>query len=247
MKKYTALAALALVGVISVSQTQDVMTVKMKDGTIHTFKVEEVNEVIFQTKEPEISYLLCPNDNHPHLIDLGLPSGTKWACCNVGATAPEEFGGYYSWGEADYYDGTYSYYNEYVGYFYLGYDIAGTQYDVAHVKWDGSWRMPSAEQIKELLKNCSWNWTNQNGVSGMLVTGSNGGTIFLPASGYYYSIDGFEREGKEGRYWSSTPNETKDGKGQAVFLKSTSSGLYVDYRGRSYGHSVRAVCPYSQY
>ena len=41
----------------------------------------------------------CPDANHPHAIDLGLPSGTKWACCNVGASAPEQYGGYYAWGE----------------------------------------------------------------------------------------------------------------------------------------------------
>ncbi|MBR2192647.1 MAG: hypothetical protein IJ910_04970 [Bacteroidaceae bacterium] len=45
------------------------------------------------------TYPDCPDDHHPHLIDLGLPSGTRWACCNVGADAPESYGGFYAWGE----------------------------------------------------------------------------------------------------------------------------------------------------
>ena len=79
--------------VISISQPQDVLTVKLKDGTSHEFMVDEVSEVTFQAIETP--HLSCPDDNHPHMIDLGLPSGTKWACCNVGASAPEEYGGYY--------------------------------------------------------------------------------------------------------------------------------------------------------
>lgn len=88
----------------------------------------------------------CPDDNHPHMIDLGLPSGTKWACCNVGATKPEEYGGYYTWGETEeksVYDwSTCKYWTDSNGDGYaddyeftnLGSDIAGTGYDVAHVK-----------------------------------------------------------------------------------------------------------------
>ena len=54
-------------------------------------------------EEPEQreSYLSCPDNHHPHLINLGLPSGTLWACCNVGATTPEGSGGYYAWGETE--------------------------------------------------------------------------------------------------------------------------------------------------
>ena len=101
-------------------------------------------------------HLSCPDGNHPHAINLGLPSGTLWACCNVGASMPEEYGGSYAWGETEEksaYDwSTYIHYdisnytcND------IGSDISGTDYDVAHVKWGGSWHMPSLEQIKELL------------------------------------------------------------------------------------------------
>ncbi|MBQ6064081.1 MAG: hypothetical protein IJK87_10720, partial [Prevotella sp.] len=121
--------------------------------------------------EVEESLTSCPDANHPHMIDLGLPSGTKWACCNVGATAPEQYGGYYAWGEVNeksYYD--WSTYIHCDGHYYdchnLGSDIAGTQYDVAHVKWGGSWVMPSHAQQVELLNYCTSTWTTENGVYG---------------------------------------------------------------------------------
>ena len=141
-------------------------------------------------EEPEMpgqdAYLTCPDNNHPHLIDLGLPSGTKWACCNVGANKPEAYGDYYAWGETEtkstydwssyiHCDGSQSTCHN------IGSDIAGTQYDVAHVQWGGSWVMPSQSQIKELVENCTHEWTTLNGVNGRNFTGTNGGTIFLPA------------------------------------------------------------------
>ena len=102
----------------------------------------------------------CPDSNHPHAIDLGLPSGTKWACCNVGATSPEEYGGYYAWGETSekskYYWTSYLYYDrENYGFKNIGSDIACTQYDIAHVHMGGSWRMPSYNQQKELIDKCT--------------------------------------------------------------------------------------------
>lgn len=92
---------------------------------------------------------ICPDRNHPHAIDLGI--GVKFACCNVGASAPWEYGGYYAWGEtkvkSDYEENSYKYYVD--GYYKsLGYDIAGTAYDVAHVNWGGNWRMPTIDQLK---------------------------------------------------------------------------------------------------
>ena len=154
------------------------------------------------------SYLTCPDDHHPHLIDLGLPSGTKWACCNVGATTPEGYGGYYAWGETeekDYYDwSTYIHCDGSVETCHdLGTDIAGTQYDVAHVKWGGSWVMPSHDQQVELLDNCSSEWTTVNGVKGRIFTGSNGGSVFLPAAGIHRS-DNLTNVSSHGCYWSST-------------------------------------------
>ena len=150
----------------------------------------------------------CPDDNHPHMIDLGLPSGTKWACCNVDASKPEEDGGYYAWGETEekneYYlenykhcDGTWDSFHD------LGKSISSTQYDVAYVKWGGVWVMPSLEQIEELCNECKSEWITVNGVKGRRFIGPNGGNIFLPAAGTHLG-DEFCLDGFSGYYWSSS-------------------------------------------
>ena len=187
----------------------------------------------------------CPDDNHPHMIDLGLPSGTKWACCNVGASSPEEYGGYYAWGETeekDYYDwSTYKYGRYWEDCDYIGSNIAGTQYDVAHVKWGGSWRIPTVEQIHELYNNCSWKWKTNYGVKGQLVTGPNGEKIFLPAAGGVLSI-GLFLEGSHGFCWSSIPYPNQS-EGSSYHLSFDSAGWGWNNGGnRMNGESVRPVC-----
>ena len=152
--------------------------------------------------------LSCPDGNHPHMIDLGLPSGTKWACCNVGASKPEDYGDYYAWGETQakstYNWKTYIHCNGSVGPCRnIGSDIAGTHYDVAHVKWGGSWVMPSEAQQDELRNNCTSEWTTKNGVNGRIFRGKNGNSIFLPAAGYR-SLDKLSFSGSVCNYWSST-------------------------------------------
>ena len=149
---------------------------------------------------------LCPDGNHPHMIDLGLPSGTKWACCNVGATRPEKYGCFYAWGETeekDYYDRNNYTHCDGSEYSNLGSDIAGTKYDVAHVKWGGNWQMPSLDQFQELLDHCESEWTYINRAGGRKFTSKiNGNTIFLPAGGT--REDDFRAFGGGGYYLSST-------------------------------------------
>ncbi len=128
--------------------------------------------------------------NGHEYVDLGLPSGTLWATCNVGATKPEEYGDYFAWGEteekSDYSINTYLYWSEqYNSGDNIGEDISGTRYDVAHVKWGGPWKMPTRAQIKELKENCSHEVVVLDGVKGMSFTGINGASIFLPFSGLY--------------------------------------------------------------
>ena len=175
-------------------------------------------------------------------IDLGLPSGTKWASWNVGASRPEEYGGYYAWGETEekdvYSDDTYKYYDN--GFVHIGDDIAGTDYDVAHVKWGGSWRMPSVDQIKELLDNCTQTWTQQNDVNGIVVTGLNGNTIFLPTVGYLWNDD-LKGEGEFGFYWTSSLGP--DLEDDAYFLRFYTGYWGLGYSNRYDGKTVRPVCP----
>jgi len=186
-------------------------------------------------------YTSCPDSNHPHMIDLGLPSGTKWACCNVGASAPEEYGNYYAWGETQpksvYDRDTYQFYTN-TGYVNIGSDIAGTSYDAATANWGAPWRMPSEAQIQELVNNTTSTWTTENGVYGRKFTGSNGGTVFLPAVGYR-SYSFLINAGSYGYYWSSTLYEGSPY--IAYYLAFSPGRADWNYINCYNGHSVRPV------
>lgn len=226
MKKLFAILALAAMATSSNAQIKGDMN---DDGVLSLTDIMFIVDVILGKE------LSCPDNKHPHMIDLGLPSGTKWACCNVDDTRskqrPENYGSYYAWGEVkskDYYSqDTYEYYKD-GKYVIIGSEIAGTNYDVAHVKWGGSWVMPTKGQFEELRANCTWKWITQNGVNGVLFKGANGGSIFLPAAGYRandvpYNADLY------GYYWSSTiyPNSQKNA--AQFFFSSISAYLFYVY------------------
>ena len=194
-------------------------------------------------------------------VDLGLPSGTLWATCNVGASAPVQYGDYFAWGETapkDYYGwSTYKWCNgrestltKYCfdsSYGYNGFTDGKTELDpeddAAYVNWGPSWRMPTFEQLYELYEKCTSVWTTQNGVNGRLFTGPNGNTLFLPAAGYR-CIESLYQVGSCGYYWSRAigsytyyipkPKE-------ACFLNSFQWGLNLNYITRYNGFTVRAV------
>ena len=115
--------------------------------------------------------------------------------------------------------------------------------DVARQKLGGRWRIPTKEEWTELLDNCTWTWTDQNGVNGRLVTGPNGNSIFLPAAGHFYEYDHISAVGQAGSYWSSSLNP--DGPTSAMYLPVSSSNsnvfrrLHPDYR--PIGKTIRAV------
>lgn len=197
-------------------------------------------------------------NNHEY-VDLGLPSGLKWATCNVGANSPEDYGDYFAWGEVEpketYNWSTYKYCNgsssTLTKYCYdssYGKDgftdtktVLDPEDDAATVNWGGNWRMPTTEEQQELINNCTWNWTTQNGVNGYKVTGPNGNSIFLPAAGYMYEGT-LNNAGSYGRYCSSSLDTGFPSYAYYVFFYSG----YVDwddYFGyRYYGLSVRPVC-----
>ena len=186
-------------------------------------------------------------DTSAEAIDLGLPSGTLWASCNVGATKPEEYGGYYSWGEivekdsyewSDYlyWDGSINTCKE------LGMDIAGTQYDIAHVKWGGDWCMPTYDQQQELVNNTEFKYITLNGIKGYELVGPNGNSIFLPASGI---IQGNRPNvGSLGGYWSSTRDPEDPNYACNLLFRNT--GSYEVFYYRCIGLSVRPVISGSQ-
>ena len=149
----------------------------------------------------------CPDNNHPHMIDLGLPSGTLWACCNVGANKPEGLGGHYAWGEIEekhvYTWATYTHCDGSARNIHnIGRDISGTKYDVAAVKWGNGWRMPTMIQFDELVGYTTNEWVTVNGVRGKKFKSKNGKTIFFPAAGDCWGSDLLD-VGSYAVYWSS--------------------------------------------
>ena len=188
-------------------------------------------------------------------VDLGLPSGTLWATRNVGASAPEDYGDYFAWGETepkDYYfwyhykwcnnsDVSLTKYCTDSGYGYLGFVDYKWELDpsddAACAHYPGG-RMPSLEQIQELSNICTWQWTQRNGVNGQLGTGPNGNTIFLPAAGLRW-IESLLRVGSYGYYWSRTLGYK--GPDSAYDLDFYSGNVGWDYYSRSGGLPVRAV------
>ena len=182
---------------------------------------------------------LCPDSNHPHAIDLGI--GVKWSCCNVGALAPWECGGYYAWGETEeksrFSNDNYTYYKS-GRCTNIGSNISGTRYDVAHVLWGDGWRMPDKSQMEALNSLCSSEWTEVQGVYGRKFTGPNGASIFIPAAGDKWRGTTYDVN-TYGYYWTST--QLSDGLDYAHDLYFNKDNSYVDYASRTYGRSVRPV------
>ena len=189
-------------------------------------------------------------------VDLGLPSGLKWASWNVGAYAPEEYGSNFSWGEVNPkwdYTNTYKWVTYIESEFrslltkYNGDSSNGTvdnktildmEDDAAHANWGSSWRMPTDAEWTELENNCTWTWMTQNGANGYLVTGSNGNCIFLPAAGCRKEM-GLEDAGTNGYYWSSSLDVHYPF--TAKYMKFNSKGPSLRSLNRTYGFSVRPV------
>ncbi len=148
---------------------------------------EEMAETAVTEYEKKSVQLDCPDDNHPHAIDLGLPSGLRWACCNIGAVSPTEEGNLFAWGETEEKE-SYEYKN-YWFHYQMGdskYDfsetglcISGTQYDAAHVIWGGGWHTPTVEESEELIHCCSHELVINRLAKGLKVTGPSGKSIFF--------------------------------------------------------------------
>ena len=173
-------------------------------------------------------------------VDLGLPSGLKWATCNVGASSPEGYGDYYAWGEtttkSSYTKDNSTTYGKEMS------DIGGNvTYDVARKQWGSSWRLPTQAEFEELLDedNCTWEWTTQSGVNGYKVTSKvNGKSIFLPAAGM--RAGQLFDDGSRGIYWSSTPHVIVT-TGSVYCLSFDSGDHDMGLTDRQLGRSVRPV------
>lgn len=186
-------------------------------------------------------------------VDLGLPSGTKWATFNVGASTPKDNGDAFSWGEIEtksrFKKEDYAYYSihSYVDndglehndeFCKLNINIQGTDYDVAHIKWGGRWVMPSSSDFDELREKCTNSAAQLNGVYGIKVTGKNGNWIFLPAGNitpndfYGYSTDGC--------YWTSTSSSNMCTTAYEISISDVRL-TYYNYCSKYQGGVVRPV------
>ena len=199
----------------------------------------------------------CFHNCHEY-VDLGLPSGTKWAACNVGATEPWEYGGYYAWGDTEEKedDREEDFYKWYSSSGIIKYchnskhgvvdnkRVLDAADDVARVLWGGNWCMPTIEDFEELCNECSWNWTSLNNVDGCEITGPNGNSIFLPNAG---------RLGEKslhdiifrGYYWSKNLSEYSFDAFNLYFSVGIEGGPNkkgVSVHSREDGLTIRPVC-----
>jgi hypothetical protein len=168
-------------------------------------------------------------------IDLGLPSRTLWADRNIGAMSADSYGNLYAWGEtatmANYNEGQYKFKKP------LGASIAKTSYDIAFVKSNNKWWIPSAEQFKELIMYCKWQWFNTNGFCGYKVTGKNGNSIKLPAAGWIRSTT-VEYQSRFGYYWTADAETDIP-----VFAKELIFSIKEKKMGRGYMYYGRSIRP----
>ncbi len=178
-------------------------------------------------------------------VDLGLPSGLKWATCNIGASSPGDYGNYYAWGETT----TKSTYTDSNSLIYgkskselqsagiiNPYGNLTLSHDAARANWGGTWRMPTKKEQEELKARCTWTWTSYDGNTGYKVTGPNGRSIFVPAAGFRFGSS-LDLASKFGNYWGASGS--RGSYAYCFYFYSDTRG--VDWRSISYGRSVRPV------
>ena len=179
-------------------------------------------------------------------VDLGLPSRTLWATCNVGATSPEQAGLYFAWSETVGYtaeqvkSGERSFDDD----LYNTIKISGNltlEQDAVNHYMGGKWRMPTYDDWQELFDYCDDAWTddyNGTGVAGMIFTSKvNGNSVFFPAAGYCFYSSVYN-VGSEGEYWSASGATLLN----AWFVSFHSGGVGVNHYYKWCGHPVRGVC-----
>ena len=224
---------------------------KWRDKLFHNNTTPAIEESITVTDSR-----LSGFENNHEWVDLGLPSGTKWATCNVGASSPTEYGDYFAWGETEiktkYKWSNYKFYQSGSSYSNVKFtkyndsksrgvvdnkNILELNDDAAHVKWGGNWRMPTGDEWEELGKECTWTWSTMDNIQGYEVKSNiNGRSIFLPASGWQKNAT--PETGTDGFYWSST-NYSFPVYGGC--LRFTSTDVWDASLDRLFGCSVRPV------
>lgn len=248
-------------GIDKVSEIDQIVKLKMllDEGAINQKEYEKLKyEVLDNSTESHNSLQNNVNriDNHEY-VDLGLPNGTLWATCNVGASVSTQYGFYFSWGETepkkDYSWSTYKWstgedkklikyclHSDY-GYVDQKNKLENSD-DAAMINWGKNWRMPTVAEVEELIDGCEWKWTKNyqgSGIAGRVGTSiKNGNVIFLPAAGRR-SKDALHRKNECGYFWAVAVYE-KNSK-VAYYINAFSDCMNWKCGGRFEGRSVRAV------
>lgn len=233
---------------------QNTMRIYRTDGTVQDISLSEIEKIDWYEKsEPSATFEdITVNGKTYKLgtsgaVDLGL--SVKWATMNVGASSPGDYGDYYAWGETEtksiynwstYLDSPNRDGNSFTKYATDKKTVLDPEDDVAHVKWGGSWRMPTKAEQDDLRTKCAWVWTQYGGHNGYVVIGSTGNAIFLPAAGCR-DDSSLEDAGSYGDYGSSSL--LNDYSSNAYELYFDSSNVGWGRYDRVFGLSVRAVCP----
>ena len=219
------------------------------------------DRVIYNSETDNVIIKVVNDNGHPY-VDLGLPSGLKWAKYNVGATSETDYGSYFQWGEIEphstgisydwanynYCNDSYNTLTKYNTNSSYGENLDGmstlrSEDDAARAKMGGDWRMPTKDEIQELITYTDNEWvTNYNGtgIKGRKFTSKkNGNSIFIPASGRYMD-SAFNDRGIYGYVWSSSlfTEVPKDAWGLYFYSGQVNANIYY---GRNYGLPVRGV------
>lgn len=242
MKKTIAILIAIIIGLGVNCFAQGQVTRAKKSSTTNQHKPANSKPV----NQAQNDMPLTEDVNEHDWVDLGLPSGLKWATCNVGASKPEDYGDYFAWGET----GPKSEYSKYNSLTY-GKSVSTLQskgiinssgiltrnYDAASANWGETWRMPTDAEYDELINSCRWTWITQGGKNGYKVTGPNGNSIFLPIAGFRFNRN-IGCEGSHGAYWCSSIYDDSSSARDCATSRSRHSTLWSD---RYYGCSVRPV------
>ena len=207
-------------------------------------------------------------DNGHVYVDLGLPSGVKWATCNVGADKPEAYGNYFAWGEVKTKKRFYLHNYKWLKINGItqqsklkkycmrsefgkvdGKMVLEPEDDVAHVQWGGLWRMPTIEDLSELINNTTSEWVenyNGTGACGAKIIATNGNHIFLPVAGGVTGKE-FLKKGESGYYWTSSIILGSDINAPIMVVgkevTTDKKAAYAYYMWRVAGFTVRPVHP----
>ena len=187
--------------------------------------IKENNNVEYNPLTPPII------DGHEY-VDLGLPSGTKWATMNIGASSETDYGNYYQYGKGSEQYAATSGQSDYSG----TEDPLSSSVDTAVQVWGGSWHMPTKVQIEELIANTTYEWVTIDGINGGKLIAQNGNYVFFPAAGFYYNGNN-TGIGNYGHVKSSTPN----GNTHAFYLYLNKNMKDLGDSYRNYGQPVRPV------